>query len=153
MLMGGSVGSAAASRHGKDEFPARASSISRVLSSVIFAALLSIIVLTAIPYGTVERWWVALFECAVFLLTILWLIEGALSGSWLVRAHILLLPFVILTAFCFAQTLPLAASDLAGLRVSQTISADPYQTRLVAMEFLALTLAAAMLLRYTYSPR
>lgn len=151
--MGSSSSSAAAIRHEQGGFPARASSISRVLSRVIFTALLSIIVLTAIPYGTVERWWVSLFECAVFALTILWLIEGALGGSWLVRSHFLLLPFVILIAFCFAQTLPWTTSDVAGLSVSQTISADPYQTRLVALEFLALTLAAAMLLRYTYSSR
>jgi O-antigen ligase len=143
--------SAAASLNEKVEIPASATRISRVLGRVIFTALLAVIVLTAIPYGTVERWWVSLFECAIFALTILWLIEGALSGSWFVRAHILLLPMVVLIAFCFAQTLPLAMSDVAGIRVRQTISADPYQTGLVALEFLALTLAAAMLLRYTSS--
>lgn len=152
--MGGSSsgGSAAAIRHGKGELPAKASGLSRVLGRLIFTALLSIIVLTAIPYGTVERWWVALFECAVFALTILWLIEGALGGSWYVRAHILLLPLVILIGFCSAQTLPWDISRVGGIQVTQTISADPYQTRLVTLELIALTLAAAMLLRYTSSP-
>ncbi|HEX8775013.1 MAG TPA: O-antigen ligase family protein [Pyrinomonadaceae bacterium] len=151
--MGRSPSNTATIRHEQGGFPASASGIAPLLGRVIFTALLSIIVLTAIPYGTVERWWVALFECAVLALTILWLIEGALGGGWLVRSHILLLPLLILIFFCSAQTIPSATSDVAGLRVSQTISADPYQTRLVALELLALTLAAAMLLRYTSSPR
>ncbi len=43
----------------------------RGLSPVIFYSLLVLLPLTAIPYGTVEPWWVALFECAVFLIAVL----------------------------------------------------------------------------------
>ena len=38
----------------------------RVLGTIVFTSLLGLIVLTAIPYGTVEAWWKAFFVCAVF---------------------------------------------------------------------------------------
>ena len=41
--------------------------VARVLDRVIFLALLLTIALTAIPYGTVQPWWVALFY-----ITIIW---------------------------------------------------------------------------------
>jgi O-antigen ligase len=150
MLMGSS---AAATLQEKGQSHVAAARNSDVLGGLIFGSLLAIIFLTAIPYGTAEPWWTALFECAIFALTILWIVEGFLSGSWLVRTHWLLLPLLILVAYCLAQTLPLAVREVAGVQVRQTLSADPYQTRLVALKLLALTLAAAMLLRYTNSTR
>lgn len=122
---------------------------------VIFYALLVIIALAAIPYGTVEPWSVSLFECAIFALTILWLIEGLISKRWFLPSHRLLLPLLALTLFCFAQTLPveLAGREVAGVKIWRTISADPYQTKLVALKLLALTLTWAMLLRYTSNQR
>src|SRR5207253_8341185 len=66
-------------------FPTRRSSdlehIASILGKTIFFALLALIALVAIPYGTVEPWWKAAFECGVFGLGALWLIEGFLSGS------------------------------------------------------------------------
>jgi O-antigen ligase len=145
--------SAAATLQEVAQFHVAAERISHVLGRLIFGSLLAIIVLTAVPYGAVEPWWTALFECAIFALTILWLVEGFLSGSWLVPTHWLLLPLLLLVAYCLAQTVPLAGRDVAGIQVRQTLSADPYQTGLVALKLLALTLAAALLLRYTSSTR
>lgn len=127
-----------------------------LLSRVIFFSLLTLTALTAIPYGTVEAWSVAIFECVIFVLAILWIIEGLISGgSWMVPAHRLLLPLLALILFCFAQTLPLelAGRQVAGIQVRQPISADPFQTRLVALKLLALLFAGAMLLRYTWNRR
>jgi O-antigen ligase len=145
--------SAAATLQEGGQFHVAAARASHVLSSLIFGSLLAIIVLTAVPYGTVEPWWTALFECAIFALTILWIIDGFLSGSWLVRTHRLLLPLLILVAYCLVQAMPLAGNGVAGIQVRQTLSADPYQTKLIALKLLALTFAAAMLLRYTSSTR
>ncbi len=115
----------------------------------MFYALLVIIVLVAIPYGTVQTPWKALFACCVFALTILSLIEGVLSGSLLTRAHLLLLPLVALIIFCFAQTIRFGQREVAGISAWQSISADPFQTRLVALNLLTLLLAWGLLLRYT----
>ncbi len=130
--------------------------MSRVLDQVIFFSLLLIIALSAIPYGTVEPWWEALFECSIFALGILWVLEGWLGGTWHVRGSRLLLPLLVLAIFCFLQTLYWGGSSptiVAGVRSDawRAISADPYETRLLIYKLLALCLAGELLLRYTSS--
>lgn len=127
-----------------------------LLSRAIFNALLVLIALAAIPYGTVQPWWEALFECAIFALVALWIIDGLVSGSWLVRDHRLLLPFLALDAFSFMQTLTLPGTGSpagVGTGLWRAVSADPYQTRLFALKLLTLILTGALLLRYTSSQR
>lgn len=133
----------------------RRASIANRLGTAIFFLLLALVTLVAIPYGTVEPWWQALFECAVFLLTALWLIELFLSGTWRVSAYGILLPLVALVLFGLLQTVPIGAAPSlrAGVRVSQALSMDPHATRRWVTAMLALVLVAAMLLRYTYNPR
>lgn len=118
-----------------------ASTVARVLSAIVFAALLAILPLSAAPYGSVEAWWTALFDAAIFALAALWAIESALRGAWLRRSHVLLaLPALALVLFALAQSLPLFGGE--------AVSFDPYETRLVAARILAATLYALMLLRY-----
>lgn len=130
-----------------------------MLDRAIFVFLLVMIALTAVPYGTVEAWWEALFECAMFALTGLWLIEGWLSGAWHVRRRALLAPLVAMLLFMFVQTLTLpfgseaSAGALVGGKLWQAISADPYETRRGAIKLLALVSAFALLARYTHSTR
>lgn len=138
----------------------RAGRISRLLARVIFYAMLLLIILTAIPYGTVEAWWVALFEIIVFLLAALWTVEGLLGRrGWVGREHRLLVPLLALVAYALIQTLPFGSGDAmpagagGGEAVRATTSADSYETRLFALRLLALTLASALLLRYTSSMR
>lgn len=127
--------------------------VARLLEGVVFYALLSLVALTAVPYGTVEEWWEAAFQCAVLTLTALWLTEGMLSGRWLLGVHRLLIPPLLLLIFIVAQALPLGVKEMWGVQVWTTLSADAYETRLVAFRLLALLLVAAMLFRYTSGPR
>src|SRR6266446_2763691 len=53
-----------------------------LLEGAVFHGLIAAIVFTAIPYGTVDPWSQAVFECAVFLLGLLWVVHGLLEGSW-----------------------------------------------------------------------
>jgi O-antigen ligase len=124
-----------------------------MLAAMIFYALLSLIVLAPAQEGLVEEWWVSLFQCAVFALAALWAVEGLLGGGWLVREHRLLAPLVPLLVFVCLQSIPLGRDEVAGVEVWRTLSADAYETRLVAFRFLAHILVAAMLLRYTSSRR
>ncbi len=129
--------------------------IARLIGKTIFIALLVLIALVAVPYGTVEPWWRALFECAVFGLAALWIIEGWLSGSWHFSAYRILLPLVALAAFGLLQTIPTGSggdmSLRAGRGVWQALSADPHGTQRWAVKMFALILVGAMLLRYTAS--
>lgn len=126
----------------------------RLLDSAIFIGLLALIALAAIPYGGVQPQWEAAFECGVFVLAAMWIIEGYLSGAWHLRGRPLLAPLLALIAFAFIQTLPLLpASVTAGVELRRAISTDPYQTRLFLFKLLALTITLALLMQYTSSKR
>lgn len=130
--------------------------IARVLEITIFSALLTLIALTAIPYGTNAPMAKALFECVVLALAALWIIEGLLSGSWWRPAHRLLVPGLVLLAYAFLQTLPFSTANIGGGiegGVWRAVSFDPQSTRLVAMNVLAYVLALGLLLRYTNTRR
>lgn len=122
------------------------------LERVIFVSLLALISLVAIPYGTVEPWWQALFEGSIYLLAALCLIEGCLSRTPLLNNWKLFLPLFGLVAFAWLQTLSLsAAGESGGIHGAfwQAVSADPYNTRRFASKLLALVFVGLMLLRYT----
>jgi O-antigen ligase len=129
----------------------------RVLGTIVFASLLVLVVLTAIPYGTAEAWWKAFFVCAVFALTIIWLIEGLLSESWAISGWSLVVPIAALSFLSFLQTFSISRSGSlpGGIAVQPwtAISVDPYQTRFFMAQLLALMLAGIFLLRYVSSER
>jgi O-antigen ligase len=123
------------------------SALARVLDATIFYSLLVVISLTAIPYGTVEPWWRAVFEGAVFVLGLMWVIHGLLSGTWFVPQHRLLIPLLALAIFAlFQMMLPLRAGSLR-------LSFSPYDTRTFVYALLALIVVAGLLLRYTTNRR
>src|SRR5947207_1206795 len=76
----------------------------KLLDRIVFCALLGIIILSVIPYGTVDQWWQSVFECAVFGVTALWVFEVLLRGSWQVRPLTVLVPVILLTGYAFLQT-------------------------------------------------
>jgi putative inorganic carbon (hco3(-)) transporter len=124
-----------------------------LISRLIFGALLTLIVITPIPYGTVEPWWKAAFVCAVFAICILALIENLLTSNTTIPGKSVLLPMLALSALAFIQTLSLGARTEANLQVWNAISADPYQTRFFALQMLALTAFLALLYRYASTER
>lgn len=131
--------------------------VASILGTTVFVSLLGLIVLTAIPYGSTQAWWKAAFVCVVFILAILWLVEGLISQSWFVGTWSLVLPLATLALFSFLQTLPLGkqSGNPGGLSLApwNAISADPYQTRFFSLLLLALTLSGVMLARYASSEK
>ncbi len=110
--------------------------------------LLVLLVIAAIPYGTVEPWWKAAFVCAVFAISILAIIDRlAIDGTPV------LLPMLALSVLAFVQTLSFGSQQVAGIAVWNTISADPFQTRFFALQMLALSAWLALLYRYVTSER
>jgi putative inorganic carbon (hco3(-)) transporter len=98
----------------------------------------------------VEPWWEALFECVVFALGALWIVDGMIRGSWFEKSHIVFLPLLLLALYALAQSLTLwGATTNTGLALQSAISFDPYSTRGSFFKLLALTLAGVLLLRYT----
>lgn len=126
------------------------------LERLVFYGLLVVIALSAIPYGTVEPWWIALFECVIFALGAIWFLNGLAKSDWRWPATPLLWPLVALFIFIFIQTIDFGGSrgtaDIEGA-LRGTISADPYETRLVILKLLALILTFVLLVRHTASHR
>jgi O-antigen ligase len=119
------------------------------LSKIIFGALVGLLIVTAIPYGTVEPWWRAAFACTAFGLCIVAIVEMLISGATHISGKPVLLPMLALSALAFLQTLSFGAFTIEpGLEVWNTISADPYQTRFFVLQLLALTACLALLYRY-----
>ena len=123
-----------------------------LLDRVVFVCLLGLIVLTAIPYGTVDAWWEALFECAVFAITAIWIFEVLLRGDWQIRRLFILLPLILITAFAFAQSIEWPAWLVTERLAHHSLSIDRYQTYLTARKALALTLFLGLLLLHTSTP-
>lgn len=123
----------------------------------VFCCLLGLTVLSVIPYGLVDIWWEAVFECLTFAVTAIWILEALFRGRWEVRKLFVLLPLVLITAFAFVQAIPLpgALASLARghLTAQGTLSIDQYQTLLTARKALALTLFFGLLLLHTSTPR
>lgn len=135
----------------------------RLLDGTIFFSLLTLVALMAITGGAAARmipsgfaafWWDAVFECAVFALGVMWIIQSLVGGSWRLDGRRLLAPVLALAGFAFIQTQPWwGATAVEGLEgeVWRAASVDPYETRLFILRLLALILAGALLLRYTSS--
>lgn len=129
--------------------------LAQVLGILVFAGLLGLLVITAIPYGTAEAWWKAFFICAAFSLGILWLIEGYLSGVWITAGWSVVMPVAVMILFCFLQTVPLGRTQVGGLTMPswRTLSADPFETRFFALQLSALVMCGLFLFRYISTGR
>ena len=112
---------------------------------------MAVIIFTAIPYGTVDPWSQAVFEGAVFLLGLGWVVHGFLEGSWRIGNLRLVFPIVALVGLAIFQSVAWAQTDQAGTRVLWSISADPFESRAFALRVAALILAGVLFSRFTLS--
>jgi O-antigen ligase len=126
----------------------RMNPFSRVLNVIVFCGLLGVIALAVFPYGTVDPWWEAAFECAVFLLTALWIVASVVAGDWQIRQWSVLLPLILITAYAFLQAVQWPPWGGASVP-RHMLSVDHYQTYLTARKSIALTLFLLLLLAHT----
>jgi len=129
-----------------EETPARKPPVARFLDGLVYVLLLTTLVLTAIPYGTIQPWWIALFESLIFVTASLALVEAIISKRWWVDVS-LVVPLLVLILFAVIQSLPLFSGP-GPMNPRTSISADPYGTRLFAVQLFALTLVVLLLRRY-----
>lgn len=131
--------------------------IASLFDKTVFGALLVLLVLSAVPYGTVEPWWKAAFVCAAFLICIVAIVETLISGECDIGgSRAILLSMIALCGLALIQTINIRSAEadptVAALGVWNAISADPYQTRFFALQLLALTVCLALLYRYVRTP-
>jgi O-antigen ligase len=123
-------------------------------SRFIFLILCSAIVLSALVYGTVHYWALAFFNVGALAVVVLWAADAWRLGSLRISKNALQLPMLALLALGAIQLLPLRNIDTAALPISpvKTLSLDPYATRIVLAEFVALLIYFAAVLVFTDSP-
>jgi len=112
-----------------------------------YLLLLVTICLTAIPYGTVQPWWISIFECAIFLIAILAVAEFTITKRWQLQ-WTLVAPLLVLILFAIIQSIPLFSGP-GPISPRTAISADPFSTRSFALELSALVSVSLLLLHYT----
>src|SRR5437867_8577004 len=127
--------------------------IADLLNKGIFGGLLLLLVISAIPYGTIEPWWKAAFVSAVFAICIAAIVESLISGeSKIGGSRGVLLSMLALCGLALLQTITIRSGNddpvVAALRPWNAISADPYQTRFFLFQLLALATCLALLYRY-----
>lgn len=110
-----------------------------ILNKAIFFSLLLLLLLTPLPYGTVETWSVTVWELWIFATTLLWGILSVVEGKITLSRNPLTLPLVVLLLFALVQMLPLVSGD--GRR---TLSYDSAATLQAALRLLAFILFFAL---------
>ena len=122
----------------------------------MFYSLLAVIALVAIPYGTVQPWWQSVFQCLVFALAALSILQNLIRPQRTTHRtsavdYQLLWPILALISFAFLQTLPVPAFIRASAHSGPTLSADPFQTQQFIIHVLTLVIVAWLLIVHTNS--
>lgn len=90
-----------------------------------------LLVVTPLPYGSVETWSTALWEILVFGIMLLWGLKVLIDGRMQVTASPILIPLIGLLIVATIQILPLESGDRA------TISYDTYATTQTGIKIFA----------------
>ncbi len=114
--------------------------------------------LTTLAFGTVDYWTLAAFQAGAALIVVCWAVDAWRARTLRVSSNALQWPLIGLILLGLIQVLPLGGAldtggALAGEGLSKTLSLDPYATRLVLIQLIALFIYFAAVLAYTDSPR
>ena len=126
-----------------------------IFSRFLFLAICVAIVMSALAYGTVHYWAMALFALGGVLVIFLWIADGWRLGTLRVSKNILQLPLLGMVALGLFQLLPLRDTDTAGVLTTsavRTLSLDPNATRLVLVQIMTLLIFFAASLVFIDTP-
>jgi len=129
----------------------------RTLASRFIIVVLCIaIVLSALLYGTVHYWSLALFEIGACGIVLLWAVDAWRTGTLRVSGNLLQWPLIGLLLIGLIQLLPFGSPTQTGALSAppvNSLSIDPYSTRLALVQILALLIYFAAALAFVDSPR
>src|SRR6266849_2314038 len=113
------------------------------------------IILSALAYGTVHAWSLAGFFIGSVVLLVLWVIDSWNLGTLRVSRNILQLPLLGLLALGLIQLLPLRNSDVGSLSLPlvHSLSFNPYATRFIVIEIVALLIYFGATLVFVDTPK
>ena len=108
--------------------------MSKVLDKTIAVGLLVMVVFTALAFGTVEPWSIAIYELGVTVLVLLWAVKSAIDKRLKVSVPLMALPLALFVALGLIECVSFTASD--GSR--RGLSMDVDSTRLVVIMLIIL---------------
>ncbi|HUQ30678.1 MAG TPA: O-antigen ligase family protein [Pyrinomonadaceae bacterium] len=139
----------------KDAAPA--GPVRTLASRFIIVMLCLAMVLSAMLYGTVHYWSLALFELGACIIVLLWAVDAWRSRTLRVSKSSLQLPLIGLAALGLVQLLPLRSAGDTGGALSvppvSSLSLDPYSTRLAVVQIVALVIYFAAALAFIDSAK
>lgn len=124
-------------------------------SRFLFLLICLSLVLSALAYGTVHYWALAVFALSSVLVVFLWLADGWRLGTLRISRNVLQLPLLGMVALGLFQLLPLRERDGAGVlsgAAAKTLSLDPFSTRLVVVQLTSLLIFFAATLVFVDTP-
>jgi len=123
-------------------------------SRFVFLVICVAIVLSALAYGTVHYWALALFNLGALTILILWVVDGWVLGTVRVSRNSLQLPLLGLIVLGVIQLLPLRSVGVDGVSIplASSLSLDPNATRLVLVQLSSLFVYFAATLVFTDTP-
>lgn len=112
------------------------------------------IVMSALAYGTVHYWALAVFFLGGVTLLVLWFVDGWSLGAFRVSRNVLQLPVLAMIVLGLVQLLPLRRPQGVGsIPLVSSLSFDPYSTRFILVQVTALLLYLAAVLVFTDTPK
>ncbi len=113
------------------------------------------IVLSALAYGTVHYWALALFNIGGLVVLLLWVVDGWTLGTFRINRNALQLPLIGAIILGLVQLLPLREVSSGGataIGLVNTLSLDPNSTRLVLVQLSTLLVFFAATLVFVDTP-
>jgi len=110
-------------------------------SRFAFLIICLAIILSALAYGTVHAWSLAIFFIGSLVLLVLWVVDNWNLGAVRISRNVLQIPLLGLIALGLIQLLPLRTPEtVAGIALPlvRSLSFDPYATRFIVIEVVAL---------------
>ncbi|MGB8509008.1 MAG: O-antigen ligase family protein, partial [Pyrinomonadaceae bacterium] len=115
------------------------------------------VVLSALAFGTVHAWSLAIFQAGAGLVVLLWMMDAWRSRTLRFSHNFLQLPLIGLIALGLIQLIPLGAGDVGAGLLSvapvRTLSFDPYATRIVLIQLVSLLVYFAAALSFVDTPK
>lgn len=117
-----------------------------MLDKVIYGMLLVILVITPLPYGTVEVWSTAIWELLILIMALLWGIQAFLNKRLTIELNPLVWPMIALMAIAAVQLLPLGSGG------HSTITVDSFATIDAAVKLFAFILFFLLFATFVNTP-
>jgi O-antigen ligase len=124
-------------------------------SRFAFLVICVAIVMSALAYGTVHYWALALFNLGAITILILWVLDSWRLGTFRVSRNLLQLPLLGALVLGLFQLLPFREVTSGGAGVTglaNSLSLDPYSTRLVLVQLATLLIYFAATLVFVDTP-